>query len=308
MKSAGSVVYTVEEQVITRLARIFKGETVAIGTTICADLAARLAKLLYAPELVLVSGSLAMFDGPPTPRLLNEDLSTAKTFGGAADWVHHLQLVCHDKATICVGPVQVDRSGSANISVVGPWATPSVQFIGSRGMPDDLVGLGGIYFHVREHSLKSLPAEVDFVCSLGYGARRTSLGLLTGVPKLLVSNLGVFDFDLEQGAMRVESLHATVQFEDVQAATGFQLLRPARIPVTEPPTSEELRAIREILDPLGLRQYASTSALTAAISHLTRKEQNLLALDETTVRRLGSAIQHGTSSQENENTPSREAK
>ena len=49
--------------------------------------------------------------------------------------------------------------------------------------------------------------------------------------------------------MRVESLHPGVTKDDVAANTGFELLMDETIPATEPPRAEELRILRDEVDP-----------------------------------------------------------
>jgi len=69
----------------------------------------------------------------------------------------------------------------------------------------------------------------------------------------VVTNLAVFDFHPEHGTLRLASVHPGVTVEEVQAATGFSLEVDGEVPQTRLPTAEELRLIREVLDPRGLR-------------------------------------------------------
>jgi acyl CoA:acetate/3-ketoacid CoA transferase beta subunit len=67
-----------------------------------------------------------------------------------------------------------------------------------------------------------------------------------------VSNLGVFDFETHDHTMRLVSRHPGVSLDDIQAATGFSLFIPVDDAITRLPTDDELRLIREEIDPLGL--------------------------------------------------------
>jgi hypothetical protein len=49
--------------------------------------------------------------------------------------------------------------------------------------------------------------------------------------------------------MRLVSVHPQISVEEVVASTGFELLIPERVPETRAPGEEELRIIREVLDP-----------------------------------------------------------
>jgi acyl CoA:acetate/3-ketoacid CoA transferase beta subunit len=71
--------------------------------------------------------------------------------------------------------------------------------------------------------------------------------------RVVVSNLGVFDFDTPDRAMRVRSVHPGVAVEEVQEATGFPLVFKGDVPETRTPTLEELRLIRDVIDPNALR-------------------------------------------------------
>jgi acyl CoA:acetate/3-ketoacid CoA transferase beta subunit len=69
----------------------------------------------------------------------------------------------------------------------------------------------------------------------------------------VVSNLGSFDWDPVSHRMRLLSVHPGVTVDEVVAATGFDLVIPEYVPVTREPTAEELRLIREVIDPMGAR-------------------------------------------------------
>ena len=53
--------------------------------------------------------------------------------------------------------------------------------------------------------------------------------------------------------MRIRSLHPGVTVDEVQELTGFPLVVPDDVPTSRLPTDDELRIIREVLDPKGLR-------------------------------------------------------
>jgi glutaconate CoA-transferase, subunit B len=64
----------------------------------------------------------------------------------------------------------------------------------------------------------------------------------------VVTDLAVFGFDDKQRRMQVISLNPGVSREQVQENTGFRLQFAADLGVTEPPTDQELKMLRE-LDP-----------------------------------------------------------
>lgn len=68
-----------------------------------------------------------------------------------------------------------------------------------------------------------------------------------------MTDLAVLDFETPGHAMRLASVHPGVTVDEVRAATGFELVIGEDVPCTREPTAEELRLIREVIDPGGLR-------------------------------------------------------
>ena len=64
----------------------------------------------------------------------------------------------------------------------------------------------------------------------------------------------MFDFHPDSKRMQIRSLHPGVTAEQVVEATGFALEAPGgEIAVTDEPTEEELRILRDHVDPTGAR-------------------------------------------------------
>ena len=108
---------------------------------------------------------------------------------------------------------------------------------------------------MARHDSGSFPERVDFLNGPGFldgGTSRTDRGLPEGGPKLVLSPFGVFDFEPVSKRMRVMSLHPGVAIEQVQKATGFELVIERTPPVTAMPTAEELRVLRENVDQTGV--------------------------------------------------------
>jgi hypothetical protein len=71
--------------------------------------------------------------------------------------------------------------------------------------------------------------------------------------RLVVTNLAVLDFRTPSRTMRLHSVHSGVSVAEVVAATGFPLSIPDVVPQTRLPSAEELKLIRDRLDPDALR-------------------------------------------------------
>jgi acyl CoA:acetate/3-ketoacid CoA transferase beta subunit len=119
---------------------------------------------------------------------------------------------------------------------------------GSGGIPDVTTFLDGVYLYVPRHSKVTFVEKLDFTSGLGHDdARKKGEGA-----KYLVSNLGEFDF--VSGRMRLSTIFPGVTKERVHAKTGFELEISEDLLQTEPPSQEELRLLREEIDPLGIRR------------------------------------------------------
>jgi glutaconate CoA-transferase, subunit B len=251
---------SLEELLIARMAREFRGGGIGVGATILGDLAARLAKALHVPDLFLTTSSRAAADPDVRPKAIADEWSLDASARMALGWEEMFRLISQGRLEIWIGAVQLDAAGASNISVIGDWRRPKAQLIGARGLPDDLWGCKRLNYHIRNHSRKVFVEKVDFVCSAGVDAAASG-GARPALPGVVATDLGMFDYGGENGRMRVVSLHPGVTLEEVRDRTGFALETPAAaFAVTEAPTTEELRLIREVIDPNGLRRLESDRA------------------------------------------------
>ncbi len=158
-----------------------------------------------------------------------------------------------------MGASQIDRFGNQNISCIGDWTRPKRQLLGVRGAPINTLNNPTSYW-VPRHSPRVFVEKVDMVCGVGYDrvAEHSGTARFHRIPRV-VSDLGVFDFATPDRSMRLASLHPGVTVEQVREATGFELTVPDEVPSTREPTPEELRLIREVIDPADSRSREVSS-------------------------------------------------
>ncbi|MDX1991540.1 MAG: CoA-transferase [bacterium] len=145
-------------------------------------------------------------------------------------------------------PAQVDAAGNFNNIAFGKdIQRPRLRLPGSGGIPDVTVTSENVYLYVPRHSRVTFVGKVDFVSGLGHVPHRQR----GGGPRYLISDLGQFDW--HEGKMRLISLHPGVTLEWVQAKTGFPLQIAPDLHETPPPSTEDVRLLREVIDPLGVR-------------------------------------------------------
>ncbi|WNI33241.1 CoA-transferase [Streptomyces sp. ITFR-6] len=225
------------------------GEILASPMGTVPAVGARLARLTFSPDLLLTDGE-ALLTGD-TPALG----ARAASIEGWLPFRQHLTLTATGRRHVMMGASQIDRHGNQNISCIGPWDRPVRQLLGVRGAPVNTLNNPTSYW-VPKHSSRVFVEHVDMVSGVGYeraAAAGPSATRYHRIPEV-VSNLGVFDFETPDRTMRLRSLHPGVSVEDVTGATGFALTIPDRVPLTRDPSEAELRLIREVIDPKGLRE------------------------------------------------------
>ena len=151
-------------------------------------------------------------------------------------------------------PGQVDCYGNFNNIAFGKdYHRPRLRLPGSGGIPDVTVFADDIYLYVPRHSRTTFVKQLDFCSGLGNHPDRTH----GRGPNYLVSDLGQFDF--ANGRMRLVSFHPGNSTASIQAHTGFELEIAPELHETPLPSPEELRLLREEIDPLGIRYLESLS-------------------------------------------------
>lgn len=245
--------FSLAELVIVAAAQAWRGdgELLATGIGPLPRIAAGLAKLTFAPGLVLTDGEAYTVE-EPVPLGPRGEYEVRPS--GWMPYSRVFDSVWSGKRHAMVTPVQVDRLGQANISALGDFKKPKVQMLGVRGFPGNSICHKNSMF-LPSHSKRAfIEGEVDIVASVGHNPKRwpQSAGREPVDLGIIVTDLCVFDFNGPGNAARVLSLHPGVTFEEVQAATGFPLLRVQGMSVTVAPSAEELAIIHR-LDPHGIR-------------------------------------------------------
>ena len=147
-----------------------------------------------------------------------------------------------------IGVAQVDRYGNVNTSLIGDHDRPSVRLPGPGGA-NDIASMCNQTLIVTSHEPRRFVERVDYVTSPGYlegGSSRADAGLLHGGPSFVVTDLGLMDFEPESRRMRLRALQPGVSVDEVQGATGFELLVADELETLDPVDAEELGVLREL--------------------------------------------------------------
>lgn len=251
--------YTIDELVVTALAREFPDDTRAFNGAVSfvPVTALLLARATHAPNLVWAAGSIAV---DPRPTAIPESTLSDALWDGAT----MLQSSASDfwgyapvgrLNSFCFRGAQIDAFGNVNNTVIGSYDAPKIRLPGGGGMADLGCEVSRIYLWSTTHDPRTFVERLDFRSGLGWGDggdHRERLGL-EGGPRICVTDLAVLDFHPESKRMRLRSVHPGVSVEQVVAATGFELLVEDDVPETPPPTAEQVALIRQ-LDPTDARK------------------------------------------------------
>jgi glutaconate CoA-transferase subunit B len=209
--------------------------------------------MTHAPHVNIYWGNLLSPDlARIPPRLTQRHVTTwpcaaqmAHT-GDKCDMLARRQFdVCFDSAP------QIDRFGNLNITAIGDYRRPKARLIGCLAQTDHFAFVKRpiVLTDLRK---RTFVERVDFITSVGYlegGDSREKAGLDPGGPWRVITDKAVFGFHPVTKEMQVQSVHPGVTLDEVLASMSFRPAIPKELPATEPPTTEQVRLIRQEIDP-----------------------------------------------------------
>ena len=254
---------TVKEIMATALARdLADGEWVEVGANLPVPRAGvLLAHLLWGPNMtVMIAMTKANVLSEPVIeefQLITDQRATrwAEAYYLHDDLVENMKF--RRRGVFFAGALQIDRYGNSNLIGIGAdHAALRFRGPGAIGVCNATVMNSRFHLVVNAHDKRIFVPRCDFVSAYGWGTggkdARTKLGLPGGGPRYVVTPLCVMDFEEESKRMRIKSVHPGVTVDQVAANTGFDLVVPELVPVTEPPTERELAVLRTRIDARGV--------------------------------------------------------
>ncbi len=247
--------YSSSELLTINAARLLRdGDVVFVGVGL-PNLACNLARRTHAPNLVMIyeagvigaqPARLPLSIGDPT--LVSGALAVCSMYDIFA---FYLQRGNIDVGFL--GGAQIDRFGNINATVIGDYQHPKVRLPGSGGSMEISAWANRCYI-LTPHQKRRFPEKVDFRTSAGFlGGRseRDAAKLRGGGPQAVVTDLGIMEPD-ESGELVLTALHPGCTVEQARANTGWELRAAPEPRLTEAPSEEELRILRQELDPQGI--------------------------------------------------------
>ncbi|MGH9345302.1 MAG: CoA-transferase [Terriglobia bacterium] len=275
---------TVDELLAVCLAREYDNSSIcSVGSVSpLAMVSYLLAKATHAPQLMIIAlnGGFIDIDFHPMSLTFIEPMEfcSAKAFWGGDEtyhWYYQQGRITHEVITVA----QVDVHGSTN----NAWIETKgrrLRLPGQGGMADVANLHKNFVLYLTRHSPERFVEAVSF-CTASRGLlhdrERIQAGLQPGKVRL-ISDLGVFELDHAERLFRLVSIHPGVELEQVRQQTGGPLLVANPLPVTEPPTKEQLELIRGSVDPLGIRrlEFIPSKERLEMIENILNVEASLL--------------------------------
>jgi glutaconate CoA-transferase, subunit B len=248
--------YSSSELMIINAARMLRdGDVVFVGVG-QPNLACNLAKRTHAPNLVMIYEAgvigaepqrLPLSIGDPT--LVSGALSVVSMYDIFANYLQRGNV---DVGFL--GGAQIDKYGNINATLIGAdYIHPKVRLPGSGGAQEIAAWANRCYI-MTPHQKRRFPEKCDFITSAGYlngAGGREKAGLRGKGPVAVVTDIGILEPD-ETSELVLTALHPGKTAEDAVANTGWALKVAANLRITEPVTEQELRILREELDPTGI--------------------------------------------------------
>jgi acyl CoA:acetate/3-ketoacid CoA transferase beta subunit len=249
--------YNPTELLICSAARLVPDNTTAFVGTGIPMLAVSLAQRRQAPNLVAVfefGGAGAILEDLPRAVGERRTFHRALSATGICDVVEAAQRGFIEYGFL--GGAQIDPYGNLNTTVIGPYHHPKTRLPGSGGACEIAINARQVFVIMRQ-SARSFVERIDFRTSPGNlgGAEqaeriRREGGWLGRGPSVVVTDLGIWHFG-DDGEMRLDSLHPGASLDEVRATIGWEPRIAGSLATTPAPTRDELRLIREELDPEG---------------------------------------------------------
>ncbi len=251
-----TLTYSSAELMIVNAARLLKdGDVVFVGVG-QPNLACNLAKRTHAPDLVMIyeagvigaePARLPLSIGDPT--LVSGALSVVSMYD---IFTNYLQRGNVDVGFL--GGAQIDRYGNINATFIGDdYTHPKVRLPGSGGAQEIAAWANRCYI-LTPHQKRRFPEKVDFTTSAGYlngTGDRARAGLRGKGPVAVVTDIGMLEPDAT-GELVLTALHPGKTADEAVNNTGWVLKVAAQLRTTDEIAREELRILREELDPTGI--------------------------------------------------------
>jgi glutaconate CoA-transferase, subunit B len=240
-----------EVQTVVAARRLRAATSVFIGVG-RPSTAAILARMVHNPELVLVyeSGTIGAKPFHIPLSIGDGELAETADFVVSVPEMFNYWIGAGRIDVAFLGAAQVDRHANLNSTVIGDYEHPKTRLPGAGGAPEIAASCGEVIV-IAPHSTRTFVERLDFCSTVGHGdgpGARKRLGFAGAGPTAVITDLGVLEPDAETKELVLTCVHPGVDRDQVREATGWELTVADGLRSTEPPSAEELAALRELVN------------------------------------------------------------
>ncbi|MEW6670138.1 MAG: CoA-transferase [Thermodesulfobacteriota bacterium] len=244
--------YSRQEMMAISAGRLIRDGDILFAGTGISMLAATVAKRIHAPASVVFFETGGI---DPTLDELPLAVADSRVMSGTclnSGLIDAFSIVGHRRlhTVAFLGAAQIDRYGNINSTCIGPYERPKVRFSGSGGACDAGC-LASEVIVFMQHEKRRFVETPDYLTSPGWidgGDSRRQTGLVRGGPVAVVSNLGLMKFKPASREMFLAEYYPGITPQQIADSTGFPLDVSGAVE-SVPPTPEELRILRQEVDP-----------------------------------------------------------
>lgn len=244
--------YTDNEMMAISAGRFVKDGDIVFAGTGVSMLAATAAKRIYAPKAVIFFETGGIDPSLEEIPMAVSDLRVMSGTSLNSGLIEAFSIVGHRKlhTVAFLGAAQIDKFGNLNTTAIGDYHKPKTRFSGSGGACDVASFASGVITFMQ-HEKRRFVEKLDYLTSVGWYKGKDSrkkLGLKRGGAVAVVTNLGVMKFYEESREMYLAEYYPGISPDKVIDNTGFKIDISIAVEAA-PPTDEELRILREEVDP-----------------------------------------------------------
>jgi glutaconate CoA-transferase, subunit B len=246
-----SMDYSSDEMMTVSAARMLENGAICFVGIGLPSTAANLARLLHAPDAVLIYESGPIGAKPAVlPLSIGDGIlaETADTVVSTPEIFRYwLQGGRVDVGFL--GAAQLDRFANINTTVIGDYRRPKVRLPGAGGAPEISSSAKEVLVIVKQ-SRRSFVEKLDFITSAGFlsgGDARERAGITGKGPVAVITDLCILRPDAETRELTVTSMHAGISREQIRLETGWEIRFSEDCSETIPPSEDELVALRDLL-------------------------------------------------------------
>jgi glutaconate CoA-transferase, subunit B len=256
MTASGDPGFSRSEMMVVTSARQLAGQRVTFVGIGLPNVVCNLALRTSNPDLELVYES-GIFGSAPRRLPLSIGDPTLVTGSTAVTSMYELFAFYLQAGLVDVGflgAAQIDRHGNINTTVIGDYAQPKTRLPGSGGACEIAIHARKVFVIMRQGQ-RSFVEKLHFRTSPGHSGdpeHDRARGWTGSGPTSVVTDLATYVFDEATGEMTLQTLHPGVDLDEVRANMGWDPRLADDVGETPAPTDDELRILREELDPRGV--------------------------------------------------------